>query len=96
MCCLYYKFYSMEHHPSSSKPHLPFITETQVSEVTESNLYSLTSSLLSYYYFPANLDAMSMYASKSLAVLPMTLVICKFLRCGYYITVNVILNIADA
>ena len=38
----------MEHHLSSSKPHLLFLTETQVCEATDSNLYSVPS----YYLYP--------------------------------------------
>ena len=36
-------FHSVEHHLSSSKPHLLFLTETQVSGATDSNLYSVPS-----------------------------------------------------
>ncbi|XP_050709244.1 uncharacterized protein LOC126994048 [Eriocheir sinensis] len=41
-------FHSVEHPLSSSKPHLLFLTETQVSEVTDSNLYYFPS----YYLYP--------------------------------------------
>ena len=41
-------FNSVEHHLSSTKPHLLFLTETQVSGNTDSNLYSVPS----YYLYP--------------------------------------------
>ncbi len=41
-------FHSVEHHFSSSKPRLLFLTNTQVSEATDSNLYSV----LSYFLYP--------------------------------------------
>ncbi|XP_050715769.1 uncharacterized protein LOC126998326 [Eriocheir sinensis] len=41
-------FHSVEHHFSSSKSHLLFLTETHVSEATDSNLYSVPS----YYLYP--------------------------------------------
>ena len=43
-------FESVEHHLSSSKPHLLFLTETQVSEATDSNLFSIPSYFL-YHKF---------------------------------------------
>ncbi len=36
-------FHSVEHHLLSSKPHLLFLTETQVSRATDMNLYSIPS-----------------------------------------------------
>ncbi len=36
-------FHFIEHHLSSSKPHLLFLTETKVSGAAESNLYSVLS-----------------------------------------------------
>ena len=41
-------FQSVEHHLSSAKPHLLFLTETQVSEATDSSPYSVPS----YYLYP--------------------------------------------
>ena len=41
-------FHSVEHHLSSSKPHLLFLTETQVSVATDSTLYSVPS----YFLYP--------------------------------------------
>ncbi|XP_063889700.1 uncharacterized protein LOC135116266 [Scylla paramamosain] len=41
-------FQSVEHHLSSSKPHLLFLTETQVSEATDSSSFSVPS----YFLYP--------------------------------------------
>ena len=41
-------FQSVEHHLSSTKPHLLFLTETQVSEATNSNPFSVPS----YFLYP--------------------------------------------
>ena len=41
-------FQSVEYHLSSAKPHLLFLTETQVSEATDSSPYSVSS----YYLYP--------------------------------------------
>ena len=43
-------FQSVEHHLSSTKPHLLFLTETQVSEATDSNPFSVPSYFL-YSHF---------------------------------------------
>ena len=45
-------FQSVDHHLSSSKPHLLFLTETQVSVATDSNLFSVPSYFL-YSQFQA-------------------------------------------
>ncbi|MPC24639.1 hypothetical protein E2C01_017726 [Portunus trituberculatus] len=47
--CLRSKFQSVEHHFSSTKPHL-FLTETQLFEATDSSLYSVPSYFL-YHHF---------------------------------------------
>ena len=41
-------FKSVEHHLSSTKPHLLFLTETQVSEATDSNPFSVPT----YFLYP--------------------------------------------
>ena len=41
-------FLAVEHHLSSSKPHLLFLTETKVDESSDSNQYSVSS----YHFYP--------------------------------------------
>ncbi|MPC41609.1 hypothetical protein E2C01_035210 [Portunus trituberculatus] len=41
-------FQSLEHHLSSTKPHLLFLTKTQLSEATDSSLFSVPS----YFLYP--------------------------------------------
>ncbi|MPC46862.1 hypothetical protein E2C01_040592 [Portunus trituberculatus] len=43
-------FQTVEHHLSSTKPHLLFLTETKLSEATDSSLFSVPSYLL-YSHF---------------------------------------------
>ncbi len=57
---LRFNFHSVEHHISSSKPHL-FLTETQVSEATDSSLYSVPSYFLLLNFRP-KLAVASMYS----------------------------------
>ena len=45
---LFTNFHFVEHHLSSSRPHLLFLTKTQVSECSDSKLYSVSS----YCLFP--------------------------------------------
>ncbi|MPC56761.1 hypothetical protein E2C01_050727 [Portunus trituberculatus] len=50
ICGLGSNFQSVEHHLSSPKPHLLFLTETQLSESTESRPFSVPSYFL-YSHF---------------------------------------------
>ncbi|MPC48072.1 hypothetical protein E2C01_041837 [Portunus trituberculatus] len=45
-------FRSVEHHLSSTKPHLLFLTETQLSEATDSGLFSVPSYFLYSHFRP--------------------------------------------
>ena len=45
---LTFTFQSVEHHLSSTKPHLLFLTETQLSVTTDSNPFSVSS----YFLYP--------------------------------------------
>ncbi|MPC43102.1 hypothetical protein E2C01_036739 [Portunus trituberculatus] len=54
-------FQSVEHHLSSIKPHL-FLTETQLSEATESSPFSVPPTF-SILIFVPKLDVASMYAT---------------------------------
>ena len=55
-------FQSVDHHLSSTKPHLLFLTKTQVSEATDSNPF-LFLPTISILIFDAKLDLTSMSAT---------------------------------
>ncbi|MPC47542.1 hypothetical protein E2C01_041291 [Portunus trituberculatus] len=58
-------FQSVEHHLSSTKPHLLFLTETQLSGATDSSPFSVSSYFptFSILIFNPKLDVASMYAT---------------------------------
>ena len=60
ICSLRSNFQSVEHHLSSSKPYLLFLTETKLSETTDSSLYPVPSYFL-YSHFYLKLAIVSTY-----------------------------------
>ena len=85
---LHSNFPSVEHHLSSSKPHLLFLTETQLSEATDSNLYSVPSYIL-YSQFQSKAGCCA-YVRIYLVLVLMNLNLLNFLRSGLDLNVTLL------